>query len=287
MHLRFLALRLVVLMALVPLGTAQPQAPPLPSYLRDRGEGISTSMAGVYITRGQVLIHPFYQYTRDHDLEYQPREFGAGANVDFRGRLRGHAAQLFLAYGATDWLALELEGGYSHEEFRKPAADTFATPATLKESGFADLEGQIRLRALRETRKRPEIFGFVELTARLHPSKFLIGSPYWDVRPGIGLTKGFAFGTLTARVIAEWNHEEKHGDLGEVTAGYLKRVSSAGLFYLGIEGGETGSMDEWELVPSVQWRLSKSVVLRVESPVGISPKATDWSPQVGVMVEMP
>ena len=35
----------------------------LPSYLRDRGPGIPTSMFGVYVTKGQLLVYPFFEYS--------------------------------------------------------------------------------------------------------------------------------------------------------------------------------------------------------------------------------
>ena len=37
-----------------------PQAEPVtPMYLRDRGEGVATSMFGTYIRRGEWIVYPF------------------------------------------------------------------------------------------------------------------------------------------------------------------------------------------------------------------------------------
>ncbi|MGH7535088.1 MAG: hypothetical protein ACREMG_05835, partial [Gemmatimonadales bacterium] len=88
------------------------QDPAVPAYLRDRGEGVSSSLAGIYIRKGEFLIHPYFTYTRDNNREYQPDEFGVGPDVDFRGRFRGEAGEIFIGYGVSDWLAVELEAAY-------------------------------------------------------------------------------------------------------------------------------------------------------------------------------
>ena len=286
LHLRAGSLLLLVGAALLP-GMGQAQSSPEPTYLRDRGTGVASSLAGIYIQKGELLFHPFFEYSRDHNREYQPKEFGFGPEVDFRGKSRRQGGQLFLGFGVTDWLALEFEGAYIHETLRKSARDTFATPAKIDESGIADLEAQIRLRPLRETGRRPEIFAFLEFTARTQSGKLLIGDPDWDLRPGIGLTKGFAWGTLTARATGEYNHTEHKPDFGEVALGYLKRLDPAWRLYLGVEGGEGGALDEWELLPSVQWHPTPVLIIRLESAFGLSSKAPDWSPQVGLALTRP
>jgi hypothetical protein len=258
-----------------------------PGYLRDRGPGVASSLTGIYIRKGELLIHPFFEYVRDDNREYQPREFGLGPDVDFRGRSRRRAGQLFVGYGVTDWLALEFEGAYLRETLSKSARDTFPTPAKIAESGITDLEAQIRLRPLRETARRPEVYAFLEITARAQRNKLLIGDPDWDLRPGLGLTRGFSWGTLTARATGEYNRAGKNLDFGEVALGYLKRLDSAWRVYLGVEGGEGGAMDEWELTPGVQWSPLPTLLVRLESPLGLSSKAADWSPQFGFVFTLP
>jgi len=34
----------------------------LPYYLKDRGEGVSSSMFGTYVKKGQLYIYPFNEY---------------------------------------------------------------------------------------------------------------------------------------------------------------------------------------------------------------------------------
>jgi hypothetical protein len=260
---------------------------PEPAWYRDRGRGIASSLAALDVEKGRLLVHPFFEYVRDHNREYTPQDFGVGPDINYRAQSRRKAAEIYLGYGVTDWLALEFEGAYVHETFRKAPEDSFATPARLTEKGVADLEAQVRIRALRERPGRPEILTFFELTARTHPENFLIGDPDWDIRPGVALSKGFGFGSLTGRVNAEYNHAEKHFDLGEVAVGYQRGLTAKWRLYLGIEGGEGGSMDEWELLPALRWAPLPGLQLRLESSIGISSKAPDWSPQVGVVFAFP
>jgi hypothetical protein len=285
-HLNGAAFLVLTSIILLP-ATARAQDSPEPIYLRDRGAGVASSLTGIYIQKAELLVHPFFEYVRDHNREYQPQDFGVGPDVDFRGRSRRQAAQLFLGYGVTDWLALEFEGAYLRETLHKSTRDTFPTPTKIDESGITDLEAQIRLRPLRETAGRPEVFAFLEITARAQAGKLLIGDPDWDLRPGVGLTRGFSWGTLTARVTGEYNRAGKNLDFGEVALGYLKRLHPAWRVYLGVEGGEGGAMDEWELIPGVQWSPVSTILVRLESPLGVSSKAADWSPQFGLVFTFP
>jgi len=259
----------------------------LPVYLRDRGTGVPASLFGTYLRRGELLIYPFFEYARDHNREYQPKEFGLGPDVDFRGKFRSYAGQLFLGYGVTDWLAVELEGSVINSMLEKSLLDGSAVPAVIDETGLADIEGQVRARLLPESERRPEIFGFVEITPPTQKHKLLIAEPNFDLKPGIGLVKGFAWGTLTGRIGAEYNREESKVDLGEMSIEYLKRVSPRVRLFLSFEGGETGALDEWELVQGVQWQITQSILIKVDNSLGLSSKATDWTPQIGLMFSRP
>jgi len=42
----------------------------LPYFLKDRGTGLQTSMIGTYVSRGQLLIFPFFEYSLDNNREY-------------------------------------------------------------------------------------------------------------------------------------------------------------------------------------------------------------------------
>ena len=199
------------------------QADSLPAYARDRGSGVPASIFGTYLRRRELVIYPFFEYTLDNNREYQPQQTGVGPDVNFRGRFRGTSSQVFVGYGVTEWLALELEGAYVSARLEKSPNDTFVTAAITRESGLTDLEGQVRARLVRETTGHPELFGFVELVARSQRGKVLIEEANWDAKPGIGLVRGFGFGTVTVRIAAEYNRADHHPDLGEFAVEYLKR----------------------------------------------------------------
>lgn len=268
------------------LAPLQAQDESAPSFQRDRGSGVPASMFGTYIRHHELVVYPFFEYTHDQNREYQPVEFGLGPDVDFRGRFRGTSTQLFLGYGATDWLALELEGAYVTARLDKSPSDSFATPARTRQSGVTDLEAQLRARLVRETRGRPEIFGFVELVARSKRGQALIEEAVFDAKPGIGIVRGFGFGTMTIRIAGEWNHAERKPDLGEFAVEYLRRVSPEGHLYLALEGGEGGALDEWDVITGVRWRLTPSLDFKFDNALGISSKATDWAPQFGLMLHL-
>jgi hypothetical protein len=183
----------------------------LPGFLRDRGTGVPASLFGTYVRRGQLLVYPFFEYAKDNNREYQPKELGFGPDIDFRSRYRSYAGQIFLGYGVTDWLAIELEGSVINARLEKSPLDTFGTPPVIEETGVGDIEGQVRARLLGESNHRPEFFGFVEVTPATRKHKRLIAEPDFDLKPGVGLVKGFSWGTLTGRIGAEYNREESRG----------------------------------------------------------------------------
>ena len=47
---------------------------PLPTYLKDRGTGVPTSLFGTYVRRGELIVYPFFEHYRDGNLEYKPEE---------------------------------------------------------------------------------------------------------------------------------------------------------------------------------------------------------------------
>jgi hypothetical protein len=270
-----------------PAGRAGAQDAALPSYLRDRGTGIPASVFGTYLEPHQLLIYPFFAYSKDDNREYQPAKLGFGLNADFQGRFRSSEGLIFIGYGLSSKVALEFEAAYITAHLDKDPTDPSSMPARISEKGIADVEAQIRYRPLTETAHRPEIYTFLELTPATNRDKVLISEPDWDVKPGFGVVKGFPFGTLQLKFTGEWNREAGNPDLGEVAIEYLKRVSPALRFNLAIEGGETGAPDEFELIGGLRWEISKHAWLKLDNSIGLSPKATDWGPQVGVQFTLP
>ena len=257
--------------------TANAQRPP--PYLADRGTGIATSMFGEYVRRGELLIYPFYEYT-SQSLEYKPSELGFGLDQDFRGRFREHEALIFLAYGLSDRLALELESVvYTTAHLRKDPSDPSAVPGELRESGFGDTQAEARWRWANETLSRPEVFSYLEVDFPFQRSRRIIGTQDWEYKLGTGVTKGFSFGTITARAAAEYEQGDRELIFGEYALEYLKRLSPSVRFYTGIEGNQ----DEVEWIVEGQYRLGRHAHLKLNTAFGLTSKAPDFAPEIGIM----
>src|SRR5574341_8598 len=177
---------IVVPLLIVTATTSQPTScfgqEELPSYLRDRGEGIPMSQFGTYIRPGELLIYPFYEYYHDDNMEYEPADFGKGSHQEFRGRYRAHEGLLFIGYGISDRFAFELEAGVIDAKFNKSDQDTSAVPAEIKESGLSDVEGQFRWRWNHESEKTPEFFSFFETVFPTGEKNSLIGTSAWEFK---------------------------------------------------------------------------------------------------------
>jgi hypothetical protein len=247
--------------------------------MRDRGPGIATSMFGTYIEPGQLLFYPFLEHYRDSNYEYSPEELGYGLDVDYRGKYRATEGLIFIAYGISPRLAVEVEAAVITARQEKAPDDPTAVPAVIEESGLGDVEGQLRWRWTQENERRPEIFSYFETVFPLQKSRLLIGTPAWEFKLGTGVSRAFGFGTMTLRLAAEYDGAEKVIEAGEYAVEYLRRVSPALRVYLGLEG----SQDEVEVIPELQWFLKPNLQLKLNSAFGATSKATDWAPEVGLM----
>lgn len=252
--------------------------------LRDRGTGQPTSMFGTYVKDGELLLYPFFEYYYDNNLEYKPEELGYGLDQDFRGKYRASEYLLFAAYGFTDWLAVEMEGSYHIDaKLETSPDDPSGVPSTIEESGTGDVEGQLHVRFAHETESHPEFFGYFEAVSPQQEDKVLIGTPDWEFALGAGAVRGFSFGTMTVRLAGEYAKEDDSFTVGEYALEYLKRLSPAWRVYAGLEGNQ----DELEFIPEVQWHIrTDKIFVRVNSAVGVSSKATDWAPEVGVVFSL-
>lgn len=272
------------LLAAPPRAAAQPlpQAPtPEPvDRLRDRGEGLPTSLFGTYIRGGEWLVYPFYEFYRDENFEYAPVDLGFTGTEDYRGRYRAHEGLLFVAYGLTDDVAFEIEAAVIDATLTKGAADPSGVPPVFTESGIGDVEGQLRWRWRRETDRRPEVFSYAEVVLPHDRDKALIGTPGWELKFGTGLVRGFGWGTMTARIAVDYDEaSSSHFDLGEYAVEYLRRLSPAWRVFAGVEG----SSDELAFIGEVQWHVSRQVFFRFNNGIGLTSKATDWAPELGVV----
>lgn len=272
----FLALSIAIVFAPSP---AAAQVDPLPSYLKDRGTGIATSMFGTYVRKGELLVYPFFEYYHDSDFEYKPAELGFGLDQDFRGTYRAREALIFLGYGLNDRIALELEAAVISATLWKSPQDPSGLPARLTQSGLGDVQAQVRWRWAHEKEKRPEVFSYFETVFPIQKKKLLIATPDWEYKFGTGIIKGFRWGTITARGAFEYTDGFEPG---EYAFEYLKRVSPQWRFYVGIEGVQ----DEVELITEAQWHFSRRAFLKLNNAFGLSSKATDWAPEVGIMFRL-
>jgi hypothetical protein len=266
-------------LALLPTGRG-PAAQELPSYLRDRGTGVRTSMLGTYVRKGELLVYPFFEWYADHNLEYKPSELGYGLFRDFRGRYRASEGILFFGYGITDDLAVELEGAVITAEIRKSQADTSGMPSRVRESGLGDVEGQLRWRVQREADTRPEIYTFFETVFPFQRHRNLIGTQDWEFSFGFGVSRGYRWGTLTVRAGAEYSRDARQVDAGEYAIEYLRRLSRAWRVAAAIEGVQ---LDEVSVLTEVQWHFGPHAILKLNNGWGLTPNATDLAPEVGIM----
>jgi hypothetical protein len=248
-------------------------------YLKDRGEGMATSMFGTYINNKEVIIYPFYEFYYDDNAEYKPAELGHSLNQDFRGRYRAHEGLLFLGYGISDRWAVEMEVAIITATLYKSPEDNSTLPAEFSESGLGDVEGQLRYRWNRETNRRPELFSYFETVFPLQKNKTLIGTQSWEFKLGSGLIKGFHWGTMTFRAAVEYDTGEKKLDIGEMAIEYLKNVSKTFRFGIMVEGAQ----DEVELIADLQFHISPHAFIRLNNGFGITSKATDYAPEIGVL----
>jgi len=251
----------------------------LPDYLRDRGTGLSTSQFGTYIHKGEVLFYPFYEYYRDNNLEYEPFDFGYGSIQEFRGRYRANEGILFIGYGISDRVAVEFEAAVISAKFNKSKQDFTAVPATIEKSGLGDVEGQIRWRWNFENASTPEFFNYFETVFPTGEKYSLIGTSDWELKLGTGLVKGFRWGTMTFRVAVDYSASEKIFGVGEYAVEYLKKVSNRFRFFVMAEGSD----DEVALVPEMQWHIGPNLFLKANTGFGVTSKATDFAPEVGMM----
>jgi len=273
--------RIPVVLASVLLWASALGAQDQPRYLRDRGTGVATSMFGTYINKGELLFYPFMEWYADHNFEYKPNEFGHVGDVDYRGRYSASEQLIFLAYGITDDLMIEIEAATISAELTKSPKDPSTMPQEFEESGLGDVEGQIRWRFRRETARRAEMFTYVERVLPLQKDKSLIGTQAWEYKLGFGMTRGRTNGTWTFRTGIEWDGEDKKFEVGEYAFEYLRRLSPTWRIFSMIEGNQ---LDEIEFVNEVQWHFHPRAYLKVGTGIGLTPNATDFAPELGVMI---
>lgn len=256
------------------------EEPAVPPYLADRGPGISTSQFGTYVEKNELLVYAFYEYTKTTGFEYKPRELGSVGDQDFFGTTLEHEYLLFLCYGLSDRLAVEFETAlHAETTFEKTANDPSSVPARFRESGLGDVDMQLRWRWKAEAAHRPELYSFFEITPPLQKSKRLIGTQSWEGALGFGVVRGYRWGTITGRAALAYDGEDAKVELGEYAFEYLKRVSARWRFVGTLEG----EGDEVALIGEAQWFFNPRALLKLNCGFGLTQRAPDIAPEVGVL----
>jgi hypothetical protein len=256
----------------------------LPVYLKDRGTGVATSMFGTYIRRGEVILYPYWEYYLDNNRQYSPSEFNLADTRDFRGRYRESEGLFFVAYGLTENLAFQAEIAAARASLEKSAADLSALPRRSEASGLTSIETQLRWRMRKEDERRPELWSYLDVVYPTNKRDLLIGTAGVEAELGFGITRGFRWGTLTARASGAYEGaSDTKWAVGEYGVEYLKRLSPRWRVLLGINGHETA----FTLITDAQWHLHKNVFIRFNQEVGLTPDANDWEPQLGILFTLP
>lgn len=247
--------------------------------LRDRaGAGVPASQFATFIEPGDLIVYPFYEYYRDKNTEYKPSELGYVGDVDYFARSRAHEGLLFMGYGVSSRLVLELEAAVITARQEKAGNDTSNFPAAgLEESGLGDVEAQIRYRWREETRGGPEVYSYFETVFPFQKDRRLIGTSVWELKYGMGLARSSSWGTTILRGGVAW--ADGTAELGEYALEYVRGVSERLRLYTGVEGSE----DEVTLITEAQVFLTPAIRLKLNSAFGLTTKAPGWAPEVGVM----
>lgn len=277
---RAIALALLIATA-VTAAPLQAQEGELPAYLADRGRGLPVGLFGTYVRPGELLVYPFYEYVRNTSFEYKPSELGFVGGEDFLGTLVENEYLLFLAYGVSERVAVELEGAlYTTATFDKAADDPSAVPGRIEESGLGDVEAQLRWRWAEETEHRPELYSYFEVVFPFQKDEVLIGTRDWEYALAFGAIRGYRWGTISGRVGLAYDPEGSQIELGEYAVEYLKRTSPRWRWVASLEG----ESDEVSLIGEAQCFLGRRAFLKLNSGFGLTEKAPDVAPEVGVVI---
>ena len=256
----------------------------VPPFLKDRGAGVALSMFGTYARRGELVLYPYWEGYVDNNREYKPQELGFEGDQDHRGVFRESEWLFFVAYGVTDGFAVQAELAGGRASLEKSPQDSSLLPPRLEESGLTSFETQLRWKWRKEDERRPELWSYLDLGFPTNKEEPLIGTTGFESELGIGLTRGFGWGTLTARVSGAYESDStSRFDLGEYAVEYLKRLSPSWRVFAAVQG----QSDEISLVTEAQWHLGPRVFIRFNQEVGLTSKATDWEPQLGILVDLP
>jgi len=265
----------------------------LPDYLRDRGAGVPTSRPGTYVGAGEWLAEPYLTYSSNKDFEYDPTDLGfPSAQASLKGNYHATEARLFAAYGLSDRVALELDAGAIDASLKKAPEDLSGMPPKLSESGLGQIRARISWQWMVESEHRPELFSYAEVVVPHDTRQSLTGTSDWVFNGGLGVIRGFRWGTMTARIGLEYDTaSQSQIDFHYYAIEYQRRVSphfSLFLGYVVFEGDEAYIETEllWAPNPNVVVRLGNRLGV-VSSALSATSNSAEYIPTLGVIIRFP
>ena len=174
---------------------------------------------------------------------------------------------MFLAYGLSDRLGLEVEAAMTRARLPKSPDDLSGMPRTDRIGAGGRADGAPLDVVEEYCSCCPGFFSYGEVVFPFQKNKSLIGTPELETKAGVGLIKGFTWGTVTVRAAVE----QAGGvfELGEYAVEYYKRLSKSICLYGGIEG----TQDEVEFISEIQLWLSDTVRFKINNAFGLTSKA--------------
>jgi len=130
-----------------------------------------------------------------------------------------------------------------------------------------------------ETYDRPALYSFFEVELPFQDRNVLIGARDVELAGGIGFIRGYSWGTLNGRMSIAYDGEEDKFELGEYAIEYLKRLNDRWRLVATLEGED----DEIALIGEAQLTLRPGVILKLNSGFGLTEKAVDFAPEIGVL----
>jgi hypothetical protein len=130
-----------------------------------------------------------------------------------------------------------------------------------------------------ETAERRAIYSFFEVEFALQDRKVLIGAQDMEFAAGVGFIRHHSWGTLNGRMSLSYDGAEHKLELGEYAMEYLKRVNDRWRVVATIEGED----DEVSVIAEGQLTLRPGMILKLNSGFGLTKKASDFAPEIGVL----
>ena len=261
----------------------------IPDFLRDRGPGVPTSLFDIYVARHELDVVPFFAYLDNQGFQYSPDELGVPGEETYRAKVRTEQGVLFLAYGVSDSVSVGLTVAAGGATFHKSSADPTAVPATIDESGLSELRPEVTWRFLTETERRPELFAFMTVGLPHSKDKYLVGLDGWLLKPGLGVAKGFSWGTLVARFGFEYDTSSASPlDFGAWMVEAQRRFSPKWWASAGFEGVTGGpyNLDEVYLTGEVVWEPKPGFGVRLRPQLGLTRYTKGWGIEVGFVFRL-